>query len=148
MLIVPLKGDVITLVDDVKQTVKQYTGIKSKPSVYVVGIKEVTEFDNIKKIKNLPVELHSGVFKIYGLIKRVIHLPQPGEYVVVNIKGKQTSMLVKGIKVHSSNHLLGGMIVECENGEIVELSQIDNITGNFHTKFNKHLFLAMYKDYV
>lgn len=49
--------------------------------------------------------------------------------VVVNIKGKQTSMLVKGIKVHSSNHLLGGMIVECENGEIVE--QIDNKL-NFH----------------
>jgi hypothetical protein len=75
MLVVPLKGDNITNNEGVNQTVKQYTGIKKKPACYVVGIKEPTYFEDIKQLKKLPVELHNGCFKVYGLIKR-LHLLQ------------------------------------------------------------------------
>ena len=90
MLVVPLRGDNITNGEGINQTVKQYTGIKKKPACYVVGIKEPTYFEDIKQLKKLPVELHNGCFKVYGLIKRLYHLPQPGEYVSIYKNGNLT----------------------------------------------------------
>ena len=148
MLVVPLRGDNITNGEGINQTVKQYTGIKKKPACYVVGIKEPTYFEDIKQLKKLPVELHNGCFKVYGLIKRLYHLPQPGEYVSIYKNGNLQSLLVKDIKVHSEYHLLGGLIVVCENGDIVSLDMIVDIKGKYHNRFNQTAFLALYKDYV
>lgn len=148
MLIVPLRRDIITNTEGLNQTVKQYTGIKKKPACYVVGIKEPTYFEDIKQIKKLPVELHNGCFKVYGLIKRLYHLPQPDEYVSIYKNGVIQSLLVKDIKVHSPDHLLGGLIIICENGNFISLDEIVDIKGNYHTNFSQQSFLALYQDYV
>ena len=124
------------------------TGIKKKPACYVVGIKEPTFFEDIKQLKKLPVELHNGCFKVYGLIKRLYHLPQPGEYVSIYKNGNLQSLLVKDIKVHSEYHLLGGLIVVCENGDMISLDMIIDIKGKYHNRFNQTAFLALYKDYI
>ena len=134
MLIVPLRRDIITNTEGLNQTVKQYTGIKKKPACYVIGIKEPTYFEDIKQIKKLPVELHNGCFKVYGLIKRLYHLPQPDEYVSIYKNGVIQSLLVKDIKVHSPDHLLGGLIIICEN-------------GNFDATIKSIVFYGSFYDY-
>ena len=109
---------------------------------------KVKYFEDIKQLKKLPVELHNGCFKVYGLIKRLYHLPQPGEYVSIYKNGNLQSLLVKDIKVHSEYHLLGGLIVVCENGDMISLDMIVDIKGKYHNQFNQTAFLALYKDYI
>ena len=110
MLIVPLSRDKLLTSDssDAYQ-VTSYTDLKDEPAVYVAretSDRPFITFDEVVKVNGVNVELTDGnVFKALGPLKRKFNLPQPGDYVVVELvdtdfKKEDAEVEVVALKLH------------------------------------------------
>ena len=162
MLVVPLEKDSIKTKDGNTYKVVEYTNYKEGgPAVYVrqSGVKDLilVYFFDIEEINGTRVEYQRGskVFNALGKIKRVEHLPQPDDEIVVlndsisETDGKHT-VEVDTLKLKSKS--LGvnkGLFVKDTDGKSYRLKQIFDIERSLGgSNFNREDFLMIYKDYT
>lgn len=173
MLVVPIKGDIITTEDDNEFTVAGFTNFKNKgPAVYVQSSSSDASdtkstlpiyFFDIKNLNGIKVEFNntSKVLNALGMLKRKLHLPQKDDYIFItssdddddndNEDGKKdTKVKVKELKLHNKNiGLSRGLVVLSDDGVVYSLGSINRIKRSHGDSFfDKSQFLKLYKDYL
>lgn len=161
MFVVPLEGDTITTVDGGTYEVLSYTNYKPNgPAVYVgMPIGEASHtvyFFDIEKINGVKVEFDKSakVFKALGKLKRKIHLPQPGDKIVVLKSGSELDdpddeVTIKKIKLHNKGSGISkGLLFVDEDGDEYRLHDIISINRSVGSDiFDRKKFLSVYSEY-
>lgn len=162
MLVVPLEKDVIETTDGHLFKVISYTNYKDNgPAVYARprNSKDVVliYFFDIDAINGTKVEYQksSRIFRAFGKISRLFHLPQPDDKIIVltdkiSDEDLKEKVEVAGLKLKSKS--LGvnkGMFVKDDAGNYYRLNQILDIERALGSeKFDREKFLEYYKDYT
>lgn len=162
MLVVPLNKDVIKTKDNITLKVVEYTNFKDGgPAIYCKK-EDTTDlilvyFFDIDEINGTKVEYQKGpkVFKALGKIKRVEHLPQPDDEIIVlddKISDTDDKHKVEVDTLKLKSKALGtnkGLFVKGSDGEHYRLKQLFDIKRSIGgSNFNRENFLKIYKDYT
>ncbi len=171
MLVVPIKGDIITTEDDNEFTVAGFTNFKNKgPAIYVKSNPDSDSqttlpiyFFDIKNLNGIKVEFNntSKVLNALGMFKRKHHLPQKDDYIFIDIDEEDDDteedkdatskkVKVKDLKLHNKNiGLSRGLVVLGDDGVVYSLQSINRIKRSHGDSFfDKSQFLKLYKDYL
>jgi|688.fasta_scaffold07849_5 hypothetical protein len=169
MLVVPIKGDIITTEDGDEFTVAGFTNFRDKgPAVYVKSNPDSESkstlpiyFFDIKNLNGIKVEFNnsSKVLNALGMLKRKLHLPQKDDYIIIEIddddKEEDTDtstkkVKVKELKLHNKNiGLSRGLVILGDDAVIYSLESINRIKRSHGDSFfDKSQFLKLYKDYL
>ena len=151
MLIVPLTGDVITVLGDVKYTVLSYSAYANKPVVYVgAGAGPIAVlFEDILQINGTPVKLNSSkIFVADSLIQRKLHLPQINDKVIF----KDHTSKIKSVKLFERGNVASGIQIigsdidthEQTSDRLMSVSKIELAGGPIQIQS----FFKIYRDYV
>lgn len=156
-LVVPLPRDKVTT-ENGDFIVVSFTNLKDKPSIYVRSLHgneaSLLHFDEIIKIRGVRVEYQddSKIFKAYGTVRRVYHLPQVGDNVDVAMRGHESLskiVVVKEHKLHNKNVGLAKGLAICSDEECFTLDDIFNINySDGGKRFNRDNFLKYYSEYA
>ncbi len=172
MLVLPIKGDIITTEDDNEFTVAGFTNFKDKgPAIYVKSNPDAEAkttlpiyFFDIKNLNGIKVEFNnsSKVLNALGMLKRKHHLPQKDDYIFIeideddndeeesNTNSSSKKVKVKDLKLHNKNiGLSRGLVVLGDDGVVYSLQSINRIKRSHGDSFfDKSQFLKLYKDYL
>ena len=160
MLIVPLKGDKVTISDGPEFIVDSYTNFKADPAVYVDvprGQNNIVYFQDIEQINDVKVEYNKAtkVFTALGIVKRKYNLPQPKDTITVTKPGnpedsEDNHAQVKNLKLHSrAIGLTKGLVLIDIDDNVYRLSDVQDIeraVGAEH--FDQRKYLKYYRDYT
>lgn len=159
MLVVPLKGDVVSTDDGRYFTVLEYTNYKPDPAVYIdVPAKQhnLLYFTDIHKINGIKVEYNKAtkVFDAFGVVKRKFNIPQPKDTaMILDPHGQEDStpqeIEIKTIRLHSrSLGLSRGLCILDADGNAYRLRDIQEIKRSYgYEAFDRKKFLKYYSDY-
>lgn len=145
MFIVPVKKDKIKTTDKRELTVLSYTPYKAKPAVYVIDSEKevsIVFLSEIEEIQNTKVELtKSGIFKTFGTVKRVFHLPQPDDIIRIT----DADHVVSSIELKDVD---SGLTFKTESKDVFFINDITDVEYSNSSRFHQTKFLVYYKDYL
>lgn len=155
MLILPIKGDKLTLSDGRLMSVDSFSSFTKNPSVlaHQEGDKPVVvSFSLIRKINDTDVKSARGsIFQVPGDLTRKVHIPQQDDKVTAVLDKKTQELKVKRPLLDGGSVLQ--LFIECTNDldekvQIPASSIISLKRASGNSSFSVRSFQSLYLDYM